>query len=222
MVVAYSVVDMASVVLMGDPSVANIPVDECGEPLEVAGSDFAMSALKEADDPYRSRLRAGVRARLIAAQAHLPTGFRICWVEGHRDSRLQERYFTNYRQHLRRLDPTLDGEASYLLASRYVSPPAIAPHVSGAAIDLTLCDDDGNELDMGTRVNASPEESNGACYFDAPVSAEARAHRNLLGWALGQFGLVNYPTEWWHWSYGDRYWAMKTGATAAIYGPLTD
>jgi len=34
-------------------------------------------------------------------------------------------------------------------------------------------------------------------------------------------GLVNYPTEWWHWSYGDRYWAMATGAPAAIYGPVS-
>jgi hypothetical protein len=33
-------------------------------------------------------------------------------------------------------------------------------------------------------------------------------------------GFVNYPTEWWHWSYGDRYWALATGAPAACYGPV--
>lgn len=211
---------MDPIVLMGDPSVANIPVDECGEPLEVAGSDFTMSPLMEADDPHRSRLRVGVRDRLLAARSHLPAGVRLCWVEGQRDARLQARYFDSYRQQLQELDPTLDAEASYLRASRYVSPPAIAPHVSGAAIDLTLCDEDGNELDMGTRVNASPEESDGACYFDARVSDEARAHRTVLARALSEVGLVNYPTEWWHWSYGDRYWALTTGAPAAIYGPL--
>ncbi len=32
-------------------------------------------------------------------------------------------------------------------------------------------------------------------------------------------GLVNYPTEWWHWSFGDRYWALATGKAAALYGP---
>ena len=212
---------MASVVLMGDPSVANIPVDECGEPLEAAGSDFAMSPLKEADDPYRSRLRAGVRNRLVAAQSHLPTGFRICWVEGHRDARLQEHYFTNYRQHLQGLDPTLDGEASHLLASRYVSPPAVAPHVSGAAIDLTLVDGEGTPVDMGTPINATPEDSAGACYFGAVnISSAARHHRRVLATALDEAGLVNYPTEWWHWSYGDRYWAFVTDQPAAIYGPI--
>jgi len=33
-------------------------------------------------------------------------------------------------------------------------------------------------------------------------------------------GFVNYPTEWWHWSYGDRYWAYATHRSAAIYGPV--
>ena len=33
-------------------------------------------------------------------------------------------------------------------------------------------------------------------------------------------GLVNYPTEWWHWSYGERYWAFSAGADHAVYGPI--
>jgi D-alanyl-D-alanine dipeptidase len=41
----------------------------------------------------------------------------------------------------------------------------------------------------------------------------------VLGAALTAAGLVNYPTEWWHWSFGDRYWALATGAGAALYGP---
>jgi hypothetical protein len=32
--------------------------------------------------------------------------------------------------------------------------------------------------------------------------------------------VVNYPTEWWHWSYGDRYLALLTGVPAALYGPV--
>ena len=87
-------------------------------------------------------------------------------------------------------------------------------------MDLTLIDGDGHELDMGTRVNADPEESDGACYTDADnIGDEARANRRLLATALTGAGLVNYPTEWWHWSYGDRYWALAAGAPYAIYGP---
>jgi hypothetical protein len=30
-----------------------------------------------------------------------------------------------------------------------------------------------------------------------------------LGGGLTAAGMVNYPTEWWHWSYGDRYWGTR-------------
>ena len=42
----------------------------------------------------------------------------------------------------------------------------------------------------------------------------------LLADALGGAGFVNYPTEWWHWSFGDRYWAYLTGRHAARYGAV--
>ena len=84
----------------------------------------------------------------------------------------------------------------------------------------TLADAHGRELDMGTRMNALPEESAGACYMQADnISSKARSHRDILSTALIAAGLVNYPTEWWHWSYGDRYWALTTGAAAAPDGP---
>ncbi len=103
-----------------------------------------------------------------------------------------------------------------------MSPPEIAPHSAGAAVDLTLVDADGTELDMGTRVNASPEESAGACYTLADgLPHQARLHRATLSRALTAAGLVNYGTEWWHWSFGDRYWALMTGASAALYGPAS-
>ena len=74
---------------------------------------------------------------------------------------------------------------------------------------------------MGTPLNATPEDSAGACYFAAEnISNEARHHRKILAAALAEAGLVNYPTAWWHWSYGDRYWAFTTGHSAAIYGPV--
>ena len=72
----------------------------------------------------------------------------------------------------------------------------------------------------GTEVDATPEQSDGACFFNAEVDAEARRNRTVLADALSGAGLVNYPTEWWHWSYGDRYWALLTGADHALYGPV--
>jgi D-alanyl-D-alanine dipeptidase len=50
---------------------------------------------------------------------------------------------------------------------------------------------------------------------------EARHNREILCDALTRAGFVNYPTEWWHWSYGDRYWAFVTGAPVAPYGHMS-
>jgi hypothetical protein len=34
--------------------------------------------------------------------------------------------------------------------------------------------------------------------------------------------IINYPTEWWHYSYGDRYWAYHQNQPHAIYGPADE
>ncbi|MET1072121.1 MAG: M15 family metallopeptidase [Umezawaea sp.] len=212
---------MTELVLLSNPRVADLPVEECGEPL-VDLREFSELALDDRQaDPGGAylHLRAGVVERLLVAQGLLPDGVRLLIVEGYRPLWLQERYFAEYANALREDNPLWGEDFVRVQASRYISPPEIAPHVSGAAIDLTLCWESGRELDMGTEVNASPEESDEACYTGAEVSALARENRGILVRALGAAGLVNYPTEWWHWSYGDRYWAMSTGARAAKYGP---
>ncbi len=81
----------------------------------------------------------------------------------------------------------------------------------------------GRTLDMGTAIDATPEASDGSCFFDAPgISARARVQPRPAGGVLRHAGFVNYPTEWWHWSYGDRYWAFVTGAPAALFGEIRD
>ncbi|MFD4372418.1 M15 family metallopeptidase [Streptomyces sp. NPDC058486] len=213
---------MSQIVLMSDPRVAAIPVAECGERLVDVRRGGALLVDGRKQDPADAfaYLREGVLERLVEAQGALPRGLRLLFVEGYRPPALQAAYFEEYAGQLRGTHPDWSAGQIHSAASRYVSPPDIAPHSAGAAVDLTLADVDGHELDLGTRMNADPEESDGACYTDAPgINAEARAHREILGSALSAVGLVNYPTEWWHWSFGDRYWALMTGADSALYGP---
>ncbi|MDX2604863.1 M15 family metallopeptidase [Streptomyces caniscabiei] len=213
---------MTEIILMSDPRVAAVPVHDRDEPLvDVRGAGPLLVDERKADATGAyARLRAAVHDRLLDAQDLLPGGLRLLIVEGYRPPSLQRAYFERYAAEQRSLHPDWPADRVREAASRYVSPPETAPHSAGAAVDLTLADADGRELDFGTRVNASPEESAGACYTGADgISAEARAHRETLGAALSAAGLVNYPTEWWHWSYGDRYWALATGAPAALYGP---
>ncbi|MEU6525524.1 M15 family metallopeptidase [Streptomyces sp. NPDC046924] len=213
---------MNEIVLMLDPKIAAIPVVDCGEPLVDVRlqESLAVDSRKADRSGAFAHLREGVLTRLLKAQELLPGGVRLLFVEGYRPPALQRFYFERYIHHLRADNPGWSPKQVREAASRYVSPPEIAPHSAGAAVDLTLISADGRELDMGTRVNASPEESDGACYTDADgVGSEARANRQVLGDALTAVGLVNYPTEWWHWSYGDRYWALQADADRAMYGP---
>ena len=74
--------------------------------------------------------------------------------------------------------------------------------------------EDGVELDMGTPVDATPVESANACFTAAVnIPEPARRNRRAMSAALASAGLVNYPTEWWHWSYGEPGWAVAQAAS---------
>lgn len=194
--------------MLADPRVQKIRVRDNGEPL--ISPAFAHGVL----------LRKSLVDRLVEARAALPSGVDLKVIEGHRSMNDQRAIIDEYTRELRALHPAADNAELSRLSSRFVAPIAVAPHVAGAAVDLTLVDATGEELWLGTPVDATPEQSDGACWFDAVVDPTARRNRTVLARALGDAGLVNYPTEWWHWSYGDRYWALVTGARYAIYGPV--
>jgi zinc D-Ala-D-Ala dipeptidase len=220
-----TVVCVTDIITLSDARVAAVTERECGEPLvDLRGTPGVFLDARQADpDGSWARLRSGALDRLLQAQSLLPAGIRFLVVEGYRPPALQRRYFDQYAATLRAAHPDAPPDRIRELASAYISPPEVAPHVSGGAVDLTLCTADGTELPLGTEVNATPEESAGACRTGAAdIGAQARTHRELMALALTTAGFVNYPTEWWHWSYGDRYWALLSGAPAARYGPVPD
>ncbi|WP_114423788.1 M15 family metallopeptidase [Nocardioides houyundeii] len=199
-------------ILLSDPRVHAVPVRENGDPLVRLAAGFG---------PARALVRSGLAECLETAAAQLPPGVALRVVEGHRTASDQQAIIATYTAELRAARPGIPAEELARLTSRFVAPLEVAPHVAGGAVDLTLVDATGAELDLGTAIDATPEASQGRCFTAATgIGAEARAHRDLLARVLGAAGLVNYPTEWWHWSYGDRYWALTTGAPAALYGPV--
>jgi len=209
------------VLLLSDPRVAQVPVADCGDPVISFPAVIGGSISGAVDGVVR--VRRGLAARLVEAAMSLGDGLSLKIIEGHRSAHAQLRIIDTYATELRRLHPELDRAEVTRLSSRFVAPLGVAPHVAGAAVDLTLVGPDLEELDLGTPIDATPEQSAGACYFAATnISAQARANRDRLATALSGAGLVNYPTEWWHWSYGDRYWAAMGGHSHAIYGPITE
>jgi len=210
-------------VVMADPRVSRIPVIECGEELvDLRDLGAVLVDPRRADVAGRFALvRASVAERLERAAYTLPSSLRLLVVEAYRPAVLQLEYFLRHRERVASSRPDVDATQLQELISQYIAPPELSPHVAGAAVDVTLCRTDGTELDLGTPVQVTPQDSEMACYTTAPnVGRHAAAQRRLLVDALTKGGLVNYPSQWWHWSYGDRYWAMETGASAAMYGPL--
>jgi D-alanyl-D-alanine dipeptidase len=198
--------------LLSDPRVSAVPVRDVDEPLVALGPGFG---------PGKTLVRRELAVRLQSARAALPSGIYLRVVEGYRPAHQQQAIIERYSAEIRGVRPGIGEPELHILTSRYVAPLAVAPHVAGAAVDVTLADSSGRELDQGTPIDATPEQSGGRCYFAADgISREARANRDLLARVLCREGLVNYPTEWWHYSYGDRYWALATGAGAALYGPV--
>lgn len=91
----------------------------------------------------------------------------------------------------------------------YFAPPERGSiHSFGMAVDLTLIDAQGRELDLGTPFDdtselAHPalEHAHAAC---GRLNAEQLARRRLLRSAMLHGGWQPIATEWWHFDCGDR------------------
>jgi len=70
-----------------------------------------------------------------------------------------------------------------------------SPHSRGVAVDLTLLDASGQELDMGTPFDAFTPLSH---HGNKEVSAEAQRNRHLLMGIMTTAGWDFYRNEWWH------------------------
>ncbi len=214
----------SSIILISDPKVLQIPIIENNDPLVDLSAflELQVDTAKSKASVLFFKIRKSVALKLVEAQNRLPQGLKLLIVEGYRPLSLQREYFDEYSHELAATHPDWDSDKIYKEASKYIAPPdIIPPHSTGGAVDLTLVDAEGRDLDMGTEVNANPEESNNACFMLAHnISEAARKNRSILAYALLQSGFVNYGTEWWHWSYGDRYWAFQSNKPAALFGTL--
>jgi D-alanyl-D-alanine dipeptidase len=87
-------------------------------------------------------------------------------------------------------------------------------HSFGMALDITILDEQGRELDMGTGFDDMTELSHPALearfLASGELSEEHAANRQLLRDAMFQAGFVGINTEWWHFDCGDRNLVRQT------------
>ena len=91
----------------------------------------------------------------------------------------------------------------------YLANPARGSiHSFGMALDITILDEAGRELDMGTGFDDLTERSHPALervmLARGEITEAQIANRQLLRDAMFQAGFQGIGTEWWHYDCGDR------------------
>jgi len=91
----------------------------------------------------------------------------------------------------------------------YLANPARGSiHSYGMALDLTILDEQGRELDMGTgfddMTNLSHPALEEGFLLSGELSDEQVANRRLLREGMLAAGFFGINTEWWHFDCGDR------------------
>ncbi len=209
-----------------------VPIQECGEPLvaiplelfavETPHPYIKCGADYQGKSPYY--LRQGVLDRLIQAQNHLQQihpGWQIQIFDAYRPVEVQQ-YMVDYtfKQTLRdrQLDlANLSAAQQQLIwddvyqiwaipSFDLATPP---PHSTGAAIDITLVDEAGKLVDMGSSIDEMSDRSLPEYFANTldPIEREYHQHRQLLDRIMTDARTIRHPGEWWHFSYGDQLWA---------------
>lgn len=166
-------------------------------------------------------LRESVAKKLCEAAHNLPEGLTFHVIEGYRPLSVQRAMFAHATEEARKRFPDADEAKILREAGRYSAPPdAITPppHTTGAAFDITIVDEKGEELDFISPYDLL--DVRGAAMNARGLSETAQQNRELLKRVLEPTGLTNYADEWWHWSYGDNGWALRVDAPFAIYDKL--
>ena len=164
-------------------------------------------------------LRYEVYELLKKAAANLPEGYRFRIWDAWRPLSLQKELYEFYRKSL--IDnfdlSALSEDEQNKFISKYIAIPSEDPssppaHTTGGAIDITLIDAQGNEVDMGTGFDDFSEKA-ATDYFETAElkNSVAGKNRRILKNAMTSAGFTNLPSEWWHYDYGNRNWASYSG-----------
>ncbi len=203
-----------------------IPIFECGEALIAIPAEFSCVSphpYEKLGAPYEDRspfyLRQGVVDRLLMAQQTLQknhSNWRLQIFDAYRPVAVQQ-FMVDYTflqvALARDLAPEslTEEQRQDLLQQVYefwavpnLDPAMPPPHSTGAAIDVTLIDELGDEIDMGSPIDEISERSFPNHFAEG---SDFYQHRQILNQAMTAAGFKRHWNEWWHFSYGDQIWA---------------
>lgn len=174
--------------------------------------------------------RAAVLNRIIRALEFIPKDYGLVIWDVYRPRAVQATLFSWMRDEIHKKFPNLSDEENYAETKKYMSPPSVIgdeycpPHLSGGAIDLSLCElASGKELDLGTPFDDCSERAH-SDYFDRKIQLSSddkiiKERRTVLSSAMNRVGFTSYHYEWWHYDLGNIFWSRITNLPP-IFGPL--
>ena len=161
--------------------------------------------------------RRSVATMAESAAQSLPAGIQLGYSEAWRPLVRQRMIFDWMWEQLEVARPGLSYAAKRRQVCRWVAPvdqKAPPGHCTGAALDVYLLDDQGAVIDLVsplTRFGSAPTYVHGL----DPVS---QANRSLLINAMLGSGFSNCRDEFWHYSFGDAGWAVRTDNATCSFG----
>ncbi len=204
-----------------DIQLLKVPVIDNGEKL-VNLRRYTNGILFYADEYFSEGCyaRKTIAQLLQRAQSYLPEDYRLLVIDAYRSMTVQRKLFNRFFRATKRSYPYWSDEKIARESNKWVSnPDMLVLHPTGGAVDITVAGPDGKELEMSIEeedeFNVAQQKKFSPTYAkNLPLNI--RRNRNILIKAMEKAGFVNYPLEWWHWDYGDSYWAAVK-KTHAIY-----
>lgn len=146
------------------------------------------------DCAWLHRDAAAALEDVVAWLSQRRPGFTALILDALRPQRVQEQLWA-----------ALDGTG---LQMYLANPVRGSIHSFGMALDITLLDESGRELDMGTGFDDLTERSHPGLEQQLLARGEITqaqvGNRQLLRDAMGHAGFVGISSEWWHYDFGDR------------------
>lgn len=213
-----------SVILQGAPepiaALNRIPITEylqpydTREPLVDVRHHCPNIQLTDRVCPY---LRRHVADMLNRANLSLPAGHVLRAGTCLRTLTMQKDGYDRYYGKVREAHPGWPLSALKRAVNKYFAPydqPAPPGHCTGAAIDVAILGPDGEPLDvLGSTVGWEA-----AYTWSDKIGDAARVNRMLMVDAMLGAGFSNCRDEYWHYSWGDSAWAVRSGASECPYG----